>query len=127
MSAECSDFRKPLIVIYGRGDLPEVAHRMIEVALPDSFVVRPEHIPPQDLADFCKENGGPSLVVFTNELMSGAKASEVMLKLRDLGINSLLMTDETTEPRARSLGLCTMPKMCSLAEFQIYLHLALAA
>lgn len=120
-------FRRPLIIVYGRGELPELVNQIMGIVLPDAFVVQPRFIPPDQLPQFCADNGGPSLVVFTNELMSGAKASEVMLKLRDLGINSLLMTDVVTEPRARRLGLCTMPKMCSLAEFQIYLQLALAA
>ena len=127
MSAESANYRKPLIVVYGRGELPELAADMIEAVLPNSFVVRPKSIPPQDLPEFCKENGGPTLVVFTNEVMSGARATEVIPKLRELGIHTLLMTDDVTDPLARALGICTMPKVCHLGEFQVHLQLALSA
>jgi hypothetical protein len=115
-------FDRPLIVVYGRDDFPNLAMQMIEVVMPNALVVAPKGITPADLPKFCEEHGGPSLVLFTNEAISGARATDIMLELRHMDINTLLMTDEYTEGHARNLKLCTMPKICSLAEFQIYVQ-----
>lgn len=127
MSIDEVSFRHPLIVVYGRDTLPDLAEEMITVVMPDAIVVQPKHIPADGLADFCEENGGPSLVLFTNDLLSGVRATDVILKLQKLGIHCLLMTDEITESKAHALGICTMPKMCHLGEFEIHLQLALSA
>lgn len=127
MSQTEASFRHPLIVVYGRDILPDLVEEMIKVIIPDALVVQPKNIPPSSLPEFCKENGGPSLVIFTNELMSGARATDVMLELRELGIHTLLMTDEITDPKAQKLGICTVPKICRLGEFQVHLQLALSA
>ncbi|MFH1235761.1 MAG: hypothetical protein V1685_02380 [Parcubacteria group bacterium] len=95
--------RIPVIFVSGRDDLgmPADVREQIKTATPSAVAVVKA---PSRLMQFCEEAIVPDLVVFTNLNNDGVETIPIIMRLRELGIQVVVLVSSLTEKAARSIG-----------------------
>ncbi|KKW01852.1 MAG: hypothetical protein UY34_C0006G0012 [Parcubacteria group bacterium GW2011_GWA2_48_9] len=95
--------RIPVIFVSGRDDIgnPSAVREQIQTATPSAVAVVK---PVSQLVKFCEEAIVPDLVVFTNLNNEGVETIPIIMRLRELGIQVVVMVSSLTEKAARSIG-----------------------